>query len=37
MEKVFAVLVDGENFESEAFSRVLAEVGKHGSVALKWV
>jgi hypothetical protein len=37
MEKVFAVLVDGENFKSEAFPRVLAEVEKHGSVALKWV
>ncbi|WP_462177223.1 NYN domain-containing protein [Pseudoalteromonas gelatinilytica] len=37
MEKVFAVLVDGENFKSDAFTRVLAEVEKHGSVALKWV
>lgn len=37
MEKVFAVLVDGENFKSDAFTRALAEVEKHGSVALKWV
>lgn len=37
MEKIFAILVDGENFKSDRFARVLTEVQKHGAVALKWV